>query len=88
MIGTAGPPRSARMTSSLFCSGSSMSRISTSMGCLGALTPPAIVRLDSLVSLTIEQLAEHVACRGLVVNDQTTPWFISPTLHAAPSSAG
>ena len=43
------------------------------MGCLGAVhSLTAIASLDSLVSLTMKQLAEHVACRGVVVNDQNT----------------
>jgi len=40
------------------------------LGALHSLT--AIAGLDSLVSLMIEQLAEHVACQSIVVNEQNT----------------
>ena len=53
-------------------------------GLLGSIDSlPAIAGLDSLVSLTIEQLAEHVTCQGIVVNDQPTcPG--SSLLHCTP----
>ena len=52
-----------------------------SLGAFDSL--PAIAGLESPAPLTIEQLAEHVACRGIVVNDQNTcPG--SSLLHCTP----
>src|SRR5262245_19717222 len=49
--------------------------------CLGALhSLVAIAGLDSLVALAVEQLTEHVACRGIIINNQNT-YHDSSLLH-------